>query len=92
MSRVVRAEIYPELPRGLQCAEVWSRGNSLLQGLQKHLLEVQHLRQTPEQALHLGEVDETTDGVILRSSCCFRKRLFKIVRKANVMQKKANTK
>jgi len=43
-----------ELFRSFQAAEVWTGGDSLLQRLEENSLEVQHLRQTAEQRLHLG--------------------------------------
>lgn len=44
-----------ELGGGLQGAEVGRGGDPLLQRLQEDPLEVQHLRQAAEQALHLQE-------------------------------------
>lgn len=54
MSKMV-VESHLELSRCFQAAEVGTGGDSLLQRLKKHSLEVQHVGQTAEQRLHLGE-------------------------------------
>lgn len=51
----IAVESHLELSRCFQVAEVGTGGDSLLQRLKKHSLEVQHVGQTAEQRLHLGE-------------------------------------